>query len=55
MKKIIVECLVDETRLLEVYKENFDIDDFHDALNGELGVMAENGVYAEHWYVKEEN
>ena len=55
MKKIIVECLVDETRLLEVYKEICDIDNFHDALNAELGVMEENGVYAEHWYVKEED
>lgn len=54
MKKIVVECLVDETRLLDVYKELCDIDDFHDALNAELGVMEENGVYAEHWYVKED-
>jgi hypothetical protein len=53
MKKIVVECLVDETRLLDVYKELCDIDDFHDALNAELGVMEENGVYAEHWYIKE--
>lgn len=55
MKKIIVECFVDETRLLNVYKEIYDIDNFHDALNAELGFMEENGVYAEHWYIKEEN
>ena len=55
MKKIMVECLVDETRLLNAYKELYDIDNFHDALNSELGVMEENGVYAEHWYVKEED
>lgn len=49
-----MECLVDEARLLEVYKEIGDIDNFHDALNAELGVMEENGVCAEHWCIKEE-
>jgi hypothetical protein len=50
-----VECLVDETRLLEVYETLCGIDNFHDALNGELGVMEENGVYVEHWHVKEDD
>ncbi len=51
MKKIVATLLVDEDVLIEKYKEYWDIDNFRDALTGELGVMEENGVSVLDWKV----
>jgi len=45
MKKIFVEMLIDEKRLLEMT----GMENFHDAFNGELGWLNESGVYTEDW------
>ena len=55
MKKVIVEFLIDEERLLDMYKEIHDIDDFSDALNSELGVMEEYGIECLDWKVIKED
>lgn len=54
MKKVIAEFLVDEERLVDMYTEVHDIDDFSDALNSEFGVMEEYGIKCMDWKVKKE-
>ena len=54
MKKIVATLLVDEDVLIENYKEYYGIYNFQDALNSELGVMAENGVSLLDWKVIDE-
>ena len=51
MKKVIAEFFVDEERLLEMYQEIHDIDDFSDALTSEFEVMEEYGITCWDWKV----
>ena len=51
MKKVVATLLVDEDILIEKYKEYWGIDNFQDALTGELEVMEENGVSMIDWKV----
>jgi len=46
-KIVIASFIVEEDQLLE----GTEINDFHGALNGELGVMKEHGVYYDDWVV----
>ncbi len=45
MKKFFVEVLVDEERLLEQSEMN----NFHDAMNGEFGWLEESGIQMTDW------
>lgn len=54
LRKITIEVLVDDEPLLEAYKDTMGPDvDFVVALNAELGVMREHGVYNEFWWTTE--
>ena len=46
-KIVIASFIVEEDQLLE----ETEMGNFHDALNGELGVMKEHGVYYDDWVV----
>jgi hypothetical protein len=54
MKKVIAEFLVDDEKLIGGYNEMYGIDNFHDAINGEFGVMKEYGIQCVGWKVDQE-
>lgn len=45
MKKLFVEVLIDEERLLE----QSDMNNLHDAINGEFGWLEESGIKMTDW------
>ena len=51
MKKFFVEVLVDEDRLLE----QSDMNNLHDAINGEFGWLAESGIQMTDWIKVDNN
>lgn len=51
MRKITATFLVDEDRLVSAYKD-CEINNLHDALNAEVGVMEENGVKLLDWKIE---
>ena len=55
MKKVIAEFLIDDEVLIDGYNEMYGIDNFHDALNGEFGVMEEYGIECLDWKVIKED
>lgn len=55
MKKVIAEFLIDEEVLIDGYNEMYGIDNLHDALNGEFGVMEEYGIECLDWKVIKED
>ena len=54
MKKVIAEFLVDEERLIDMYTEVHDIDNFSNAISSEFGVMEEYGIKCLDWKVQKE-
>ena len=51
MKKVFVEVLVDEDRLLN----QSDMNNFHDAINSEFGWLEESGIHMTDWIKVDNN